>query len=50
MNWEDPSFSDIKMDAEISSYQDDFNPTRDPAFASGAGEAWGVQGAEVSEE
>jgi hypothetical protein len=24
MNWEAPSFVEIKMDAEINSYQDDF--------------------------
>ena len=24
MTWEPPAFSDIKMDAEINSYQDDF--------------------------
>ena len=24
MNWERPSFVEIKMDAEINSYQDDF--------------------------
>ncbi|MDF0651553.1 MAG: pyrroloquinoline quinone precursor peptide PqqA [Nitrospira sp. LK265] len=24
MNWEKPSFVEIKMDAEINSYQDDF--------------------------
>jgi len=28
-----PKFVEIKMDAEISSYQEDFDPTRDPAFA-----------------
>jgi hypothetical protein len=28
-----PRFVEIKMDAEISSYQEDFDPTRDPAFA-----------------
>ncbi len=24
MNWEGPSFTEIKMDSEINSYQDDF--------------------------
>jgi hypothetical protein len=28
-----PRFVEIKMDAEISSYQEDFDPTRDPSFA-----------------
>ena len=33
MEWQRPSFSEVKMDAEISSYQDDFDPLReDPAF------------------
>ncbi len=30
MIWETPSFIEIKMDAEINSYQDDFEPARDP--------------------
>ena len=31
--WETPSFTELRMDAEIGSYQDDFDPTRDvPAF------------------
>ena len=29
MNWEGPSFVEIKMDAEISSYQDDFRDAPD---------------------
>jgi hypothetical protein len=34
MNWETPSFVELRMDAEIGSYQDDFDPSRDePAFA-----------------
>jgi hypothetical protein len=34
MIWETPSFVEMRMDAEIGSYQDDFDPTRDePAFA-----------------
>jgi hypothetical protein len=32
--WETPSFVELRMDAEIGSYQDDFDPARDePAFA-----------------
>ncbi len=30
MHYESPVFVEIKMDAEISSYQDDFDPLRDP--------------------
>jgi len=30
MIWETPTFVEIKMDAEINSYQDDFEPDRDP--------------------
>jgi hypothetical protein len=34
MIWETPSFVELRMDAEIGSYQDDFDPSRDePAFA-----------------
>jgi len=29
MNWEEPSFVEVKMDAEISSYQDDFGDVPD---------------------
>jgi hypothetical protein len=33
MIWETPKFTELKMDAEIGSYQDDFDPSRDvPAF------------------
>jgi hypothetical protein len=33
MSWEAPTFAEIRMDAEIGSYQDDFDPARDePAF------------------
>jgi hypothetical protein len=33
MSWTTPTFDEIKMDAEIGSYQDDFDPARDvPAF------------------
>lgn len=30
MKWEEPSFEEIKMDAEIGSYQNDFDRDRDP--------------------
>ena len=29
MNWEKPSFSEVKMDAEINAYQDDFEDIPD---------------------
>ena len=29
MTWETPSFEEIRMDAEINSYQDDFDRDRD---------------------
>jgi hypothetical protein len=29
MSWEAPSFQEVKMDAEINSYQDDFDQGRD---------------------
>ena len=32
MDWQTPQFVEIKMDAEISSYQEDNDPTHDPAF------------------
>jgi hypothetical protein len=33
MSWTTPSFVEIKMDAEIGSYQEDFAPERDePLF------------------
>ncbi len=33
MEWQRPSFVEVKMDAEISAYQDDFDPLREePAF------------------
>ena len=38
MNYEAPDFTEIKMDAEISSYQDDFDPTRDPEFVTKPGQ------------
>jgi hypothetical protein len=30
MEWTTPTWAEIKMDAEIGSYQEDFEPTRDP--------------------
>jgi coenzyme PQQ precursor peptide PqqA len=30
MTWETPQFVEVKMDAEINSYQDDFDGDRDP--------------------
>jgi hypothetical protein len=30
MEWTTPTWSEIKMDAEIGSYQEDFEPERDP--------------------
>ncbi len=30
--WQTPVFEEIKMDAEISSYQEDQDPARDPQF------------------
>jgi hypothetical protein len=34
MIWQTPSFVELRMDAEIGSYQDDSDPARDePAFA-----------------
>jgi hypothetical protein len=29
MNWEEPSFTEVKMDSEINSYQDDFRDVPD---------------------
>lgn len=31
MTWETPTFIEVKMDAEINSYQDDFDGERDTA-------------------
>jgi hypothetical protein len=35
MTWETPAFVNVRMDAEIGSYQDDFEPVPgdEPAFA-----------------
>jgi hypothetical protein len=39
MSWEAPTFIEVRMDAEIGSYQDDFDPARDePAYVANAGE------------
>jgi hypothetical protein len=35
MEWTTPTWAEINMDAEIGSYQEDFEPTRDPAFVGG---------------
>jgi hypothetical protein len=35
MKWESPSFVEVKMDAEINSYQDDFRETPDVQAQSG---------------
>jgi hypothetical protein len=34
ITWQTPSFEELRMDAEIGSYQDDSDPSREqPAFA-----------------
>ena len=30
MHWETPTYDEVKMDAEIGSYQEDYEPARDP--------------------
>ena len=32
MTWETPAFVEVKMDAEINSYQDDFDREQDDRF------------------
>lgn len=32
MTWDTPAFTEIKMDAEINSYQDDFDREQDDRF------------------
>jgi coenzyme PQQ precursor peptide PqqA len=32
MTWEAPTFTEIRMDAEINSYQDDFDREREEGF------------------
>jgi hypothetical protein len=32
MTWESPEFIEVKMDAEINSYQDDFDRDQDDRF------------------
>ena len=45
MTWLTPAFDELKMDAEIGSYQDDFNPPSDvPPFV--AADPAGVDDAE----
>jgi hypothetical protein len=36
MEWTTPTWAEIKMDAEIGSYQEDFEPERDPIAESDA--------------
>jgi hypothetical protein len=36
MEWTTPTWTEIKMDAEIGSYQEDFEPERDPIAGSDA--------------
>jgi hypothetical protein len=36
MVWDTPSFIELKMDAEIGSYQDDFDPARETPIARSA--------------
>ena len=47
MTYEKPDFVEIKMDAEIGSYQNDFDPERDPSFGvpNRAPEAEQIEGA-----
>ncbi|HLK35189.1 MAG TPA: hypothetical protein VKU41_00465 [Polyangiaceae bacterium] len=35
MDWTSPSVVEIKMDAEIGSYQEDFDPSRESPIATG---------------
>lgn len=35
MNWTTPNYVEIKMDAEIGSYQEDGEPTRESPIADG---------------
>lgn len=36
MQWTAPTYAEIKMDAEIGSYQEDHEPTREVPFAEGS--------------
>lgn len=36
MDWTSPSVVEIKMDAEIGSYQEDFDPSRESPIATDA--------------
>jgi len=35
MTWTTPTFEEVKMDAEIGSYQEDTDPAREAPFARG---------------
>jgi len=37
MEWTTPTWAEIKMDAEIGSYQEDYEPTRDPIVSAADG-------------
>jgi len=50
MNWEDPSFSEVRMDAEIGLYQDDFYPVRDSMFGSSVSSASEAEAAGITGE
>jgi hypothetical protein len=41
MGWTTPSFDEVKMDAEIGSYQEDTDPQRDAPIAETNGEPSG---------
>lgn len=48
MEWQRPSFVEVKMDAEISAYQDDFDPLREePQFVWNVGAALSAAASEV---
>jgi hypothetical protein len=36
MEWTSPTWTELKMDAEIGSYQEDFDGDRDPRFVKSA--------------
>lgn len=50
MNWEDPSFSEVRMDAEIGLYQDDFYPVRDSMVGSSVSSASEAEAAGITGE
>ncbi len=41
MEWSTPTYAEIKMDAEIGSYQEDHEPGRESPIAEGADEQSG---------